>query len=471
MNAFRSAKVVATLGPATASPEAIAALFKAGANVFRLNFSHGTHRDHEKNYKSIRKLERETGRPIGVLMDLQGPKLRVGRMRDGLAKLADGSSFRLDLCEAPGDEARAPLLHPEVFTALEPGMRLLLNDGAIRLRVEQSGPDFAETRVEVGGDLSDNKGLNLPNAVLDISAMTEKDRKDLEFGLGLGADWVALSFVQRADDVAEAMAAVDGRAAVLAKLEKPAAIDELYEIVDLADAVMVARGDLGVEVPPEDVPTLQKRIIRACRYAGKPVIVATQMLDSMVHAPVPTRAEASDVATAVYDGADAVMLSAETAVGAHPVEAVGMMSRIIHRVERDPLYRPLIDAQRREPQPTAEDAITAAARESAHTISAAAIVTFTATGSTTLRAARERPEVPIISMTTDSRIARRLALAWGVQPIRTRVVNSMTDVAREANRVAVEQGIAGPGDSLVVTAGLPFKRPGTTNILRILQVE
>jgi pyruvate kinase len=471
MNVFRSAKIVATLGPATSSPEAIAALFQAGANVFRLNFSHGSHRDHEQNFVTIRKLEQETGRPIGILMDLQGPKLRVGRISDGRAMLANGSAFRLDMNEEPGDETRAPLLHPEVFSALEPGMRLLINDGAIRLRVEECGSDYAETHVEVGGALSDNKGVNLPNAVLDISPMTEKDRKDLEFGLGLGADWVALSFVQRADDVTEIMKIVDGRAGVVAKLEKPAAIDELYEIVDLADAVMVARGDLGVEVPPEDVPTLQKRIIRACRYAGKPVIVATQMLDSMIHSPVPTRAEASDVATAVYDGADAVMLSAETAVGDYPMEAVGMMSRIIHRVERDPMFRPLIDAQHREPQPTAEDAITAAARETAHTVSAAAIVTFTATGSTTLRASRERPDVPILGMTTDPRIARRIALAWGVLPVSTRVVNSMADVTDEANRVALEQDMAVPGDSLVVTAGVPFKRPGTTNLLRILQVE
>lgn len=471
MNAFRNAKIVATLGPVTSNRKMITSLVEAGANLFRLNFSHGTHADHEQNVKIIRRVEKEVGRPIGILMDLQGPKLRVGRMADGPVLLKAGQTFRLDLDEAEGTAKRAPLLHPEVFSALRAGMDLLLNDGNIRLKVVDCGPDFADTRVEAGGELSDHKGVNLPNCVLDISAMTDKDRKDLEYGLGLGVDWVALSFVQRADDVAEIIELVDGRALVLAKLEKPAAIDELYEIVDLADAIMVARGDLGVEVPPEDVPGLQKRIIRACRHAGKPVIVATQMLDSMIHSPVPTRAEASDVATAVYDGADAVMLSAETAVGDYPVKAVSMMNRIIYRVERDPLYRPLIDAQRREPQPTAADAITAAAREAAHTISASVIATFTSTGSTTLRASRERPEVPVLCLTTETITARRLTLAWGVYSYLVKTVSRMVQLEREAKRVAVEQGFAEAGDSMVVTAGMPFGTPGATNLLRILSVD
>lgn len=468
---MRKAKIVATLGPATGTPEAIAGLFKAGANVFRINFSHGTHADHARNCKAIRRLEKEVGRPIGVLMDLQGPKLRVGRIAGGKTRLATGRPFRLDLSSEPGDETRAPLPHPEVFAALAPDMLLLLADGTLRLRVVRCGADFAETEVEIGGDLSDHKGVNLPNAVLDISPLTEKDRKDLAFGLDLGVDWVALSFVQRADDVAELRKLVGGRAGILAKLEKPAAIDELYDIVDLAEAIMVARGDLGVEVPPEDVPILQKRIIRACRRAGKPVIVATQMLDSMIHSPVPTRAEASDVATAVYDGADAVMLSAETAVGDYPAESVSMMSRIIHRVERDPLYRPLIDTQRREPQPTAEDAISAAARQVAHTVSAAAIATFTSTGSTTLRASRERPEVPILGLTTTTQTARRLTLAWGVHPVRARTVNRVVEMVAEATRAARNESFAGPGDLVVVTAGMPFGTPGTTNLLRIAEVE
>jgi len=468
---MRNAKIVATLGPATSTSEGIAGLLRAGANVFRLNFSHGTHADHARNYKAIRRLEKEAGRPIGVLMDLQGPKLRIGRIAGGKTRLEPGRPFRLDLSDEPGDETRAPLPHPEVFAALAPDMTLLLADGTRRLKVVRCGPDFAETEVEIGGELGDHKGVNLPNTVLDISPLTDKDRRDLAFGLDLGVDWVALSFVQRADDVAELRKLVGGRAGILAKLEKPAAIDELYDIVDLAEAIMVARGDLGVEVPPEDVPTLQKRIIRACRRAGKPVIVATQMLDSMIHSPVPTRAEASDVATAVYDGADAVMLSAETAVGDYPTESVAMMSRIIHRVERDPLYRPLIDTQRREPQPTAEDAISAAARQVAHTVSAAAIATFTSTGSTTLRASRERPEVPILGLTTTMRTARRLTLAWGVHPVRARAVSRVVEMVAEATRAARDEGFAGPGDLLVVTAGMPFGTPGTTNLLRIAEIE
>jgi len=462
---------VATLGPATSSPEGIGALFNAGANLFRLNFSHGTHADHQRNLDAIRALEKKTGRTIGVLMDLQGPKLRVGTIAGGRVNLVAGQAYRLDLADEPGDATRAPLPHAEVFSALEPGTKLLLDDGNIRLRVVECGDDFALTNVEVGGPLSDRKGVNLPNAVLGISALTEKDRADLEFGLKIGVDWVGLSFVQRAADVIEVTKLVDGRAGVVAKLEKPAAIDELYDVVDAADAVMVARGDLGVEAPPEDVPALQKRIIRACRFAGKPVIVATQMLDSMIHSPVPTRAEASDVATAVYDGADAVMLSAETAVGEHAVDAVEMMNRIIHRVERDPVYRKYIDAQRRDPQPTAEDAITAAAHDAAHTISAVAIVTFTSTGSTTLRASRERPAVPILGMTLSPETARRLSLAWGVYPVVANIVENVSDMSREAGRVAVAEGFANVGDALVVTAGIPFKKPRTTNLLRILEIE
>ncbi|MBL6927577.1 MAG: pyruvate kinase [Rhodospirillales bacterium] len=471
MNAIRNAKIVATLGPATSGSERIGALFRAGANLFRLNFSHGTHADHQKNLDAIRALEKETGRPVGVLMDLQGPKLRIGRIEGGSVNLTKGQGYRLDLTDKPGDAARAPLPHPEVFSALEPGTKLLLDDGNICLRIVECGDDFAQTEVEVGGPLSDRKGVNVPNSVLRISALTDKDRADLQFGLSMGVDWVGLSFVQRAADVLEVTRLVDGRAGVVAKLEKPAAIDELFEVVEAADAVMVARGDLGVEAPPEDVPALQKRIIRACRFAGKPVIVATQMLDSMIHSPVPTRAEASDVATAVYDGADAVMLSAETAVGEYAVEAVQMMSRIIHRVERDPVYRKYIDAQRRDPQPTAEDAITAAAHDAAHTISAAAIVTFTSTGTTTLRASRERPAVPILGMALGLETARRLSLAWGVYPVVAQIVENMDDMAREAGRVAVAEGFAEAGDSLVVTAGIPFKKPRTTNLLRILKIE
>jgi pyruvate kinase len=336
MRRKRKVKIIATLGPSSAGPAMIRKLFEAGADVFRLNFSHGSHDDHRRNFEAIRALEDEVGHPIGVLMDLQGPKLRVGQFASGRIELTAGTRFRLDLDAAPGDAARAPLPHPEVFAALTPGTELLLDDGKLRLRVESCGPDHAETEVVTGGPLSDRKGVNVPGVVLPISPLTDKDRADLKFGLDLGADWVGLSFVQRPDDVDEARRLIGDRAAILIKIEKPAAIAHLSELIERADAAMVARGDLGVEMAPEEVPGRQKEIIRACRLAGKPVVVATQMLESMVHAPAPTRAEASDVATAVYDGADAIMLSAETAAGDYPVESVDMMDRIAISTESDP---------------------------------------------------------------------------------------------------------------------------------------
>jgi pyruvate kinase len=471
MRRHRKAKIVATLGPASATPETIRALFDAGADVFRLNFSHGAHADHRERFEYIRQIEFDSGRPIGVMMDLQGPKLRVGKLTNGSTELKAGKRFRLDMTATAGDSERVSLPHPEIFKALTPGIDLLLDDGKLRLKVESCGEDFAETTIVTGGRLTDRKGVNVPGAVLPISALTEKDRQDLQYGLDLGADWVALSFVQRPEDVAEARRLIAGRAAVLVKLEKPAAIERLEELIELADAVMVARGDLGVEMPPEDVPALQKRIIAACREAGKPVVVATQMLDSMVHAPAPTRAEASDVATAVYDGADAVMLSAETASGEYPLEAVSMMNRIIRRVEQDPYYARVINAQNPEPEATAADAISAAAAQVAHTLSAAAIVTYTTSGSTTLRAARERPDVPVLCLTERIETARRLALCWGTHCVQTKDVSSFSEMVEKACAIAREQGVADKGQRLVVTAGVPFGTPGSTNVLRIAWVE
>jgi pyruvate kinase len=470
MRRQRATKIVATLGPASGTPEIIAGLFRAGVDVFRLNFSHGAHEDHRARVEMLRAIERDTGRPIGILMDLQGPKLRVGTFAAGRVELMRGQPFRFDLEDRPGDGARARLPHPEIFAALAPGLELLLDDGRIRVVVRDCGPDFAETEVVTGGPLSDRKGVNVPGAVLPLSPLTEKDRRDLAFGLDQGVDWVALSFVQRPEDIAEARKLIAGRAAVLAKLEKPQAIEHLDQIIELSDAVMVARGDLGVELPPEEVPVLQKRIVSACRDAGKPVVVATQMLESMVGAPAPTRAEASDVATAVFDGADAVMLSAETAAGKYPVEAVTIMDRIIARVERDPLYRRITDAAREEPEATAADAITAAARQVAHTIHAAAIVTFTTSGSTALRAAHERPDAPILGLTERRETARKLALAWGVHVVVARDIENFQDMVERACDVAKAEGFARPGDRLVVTAGVPFGTPGATNVLRIAWV-
>jgi pyruvate kinase len=392
-------------------------------------------------------------------------------MKEGGVEIKAGQRFRLDSDPAFGDAHRAPLPHSEIFNALRPGLDLLLDDGRLRLKVLDCASDYAETEVVVGGVLKDRKGVNVPGALLPLTALSTKDQSDLRFALSLGVDWVALSFVQRPEDVAEAKTLIQGRAGVMAKLEKPAAFDRLEEIVELSDAVMVARGDLGVELPPEHVPSLQKQLVRVSRKAGKPVVVATQMLESMVNAPTPTRAEASDVATAIYEGADAVMLSAETAAGRYPVEAVAIMNRIMVQVEKDPHYRQIMDAEHPDPQATANDAITAAAATVAHTVSAAAIVTYTTSGSTTLRAARERPDVPILSLTPSVSTARRLSLAWGVHGVTTSDVRSVEEMVMRASRHALDQGIGKPGGRLVITAGMPFGTPGATNHLRIAWIE
>ena len=470
MRRHRFAKIIATLGPATSAPATIRALFAAGVDVFRLNFSHGDHDGHRRCFEAIRGVESATGRPIGILLDLQGPKLRIGQLAGGRTTLDEGRSFVFDLDSTPGGPDRVALPHPEVFAALRPGTNLLVNDGKVRMEVETCGANFAGMRVKVGGEISDHKGVNIPNAVLPISPLTDKDRIDLALGLDLGADWVAASFVQRPQDVLALREAIAGRAGLVTKLEKPSAVRRLDEIIELSDAVMVARGDLGVELPPEDVPSISRRIVRACRDAGKPVIVATQMLESMVSSPVPTRAEASDVATAIYDGADAVMLSGETAVGRYPVEAVDIMHRIVARVERDPHYREQIEGALTSPTPTAADAISDAMRRIAQTLSVTAAVTYTKSGSSSLRAARERPNAPILSLTPHLSTARRLALVWGLHSVLTRDVDHVEEMVAQASRTAVTEGFANVGDRLVIMAGMPFGVSGTTNLLRIARV-
>lgn len=470
MRRKRSVKIIATLGPASSTEESVENLFLAGVDAFRLNFSHGTHEDHRARYTMIRNVEKKVGRPISVIVDLQGPKLRIGTFDQKVVTLEEGQKFVFDQQNSPGDRTRVFLPHPEIFKAVQVGQELLIDDGKIRLRVSAVSPESIETSVVTAGLISNHKGLNVPTAVLDISPITPKDRKDLAFGLELGADWVALSFVQRPSDILEAQKLIKGRAGIISKLEKPMAIDHLEDIVQLSDAVMVARGDLGVELPLEEVPSIQKRIIRCSRKAGKPVIVATQMLDSMVKSPTPTRAEASDVATAVYDGADAVMLSAESASGEYPVESVTMMNRIITYIGQDPFYRTMQNAALPEPEATPSDAITAAARQVAFTLKAAAIVTFTTSGTTTLRAARERPSSPILALTPLLQTARKLAIVWGVHAITSRELESFTEVVTDACSCAQKAGFAEPNDILVVTAGVPFQVSGSTNMLRIAQI-
>lgn len=478
MRRTRNAKIVATLGPASSDKDTVRRLFMAGVDVFRLNFSHGSADDHRARFAILRELEKETGRPIGILADLQGPKLRVGTFANGPVMLVVGESFRLDLDPTPGTLQRTSLPHPEIFAALVPGAELLLDDGKLRLVVERCGPDFAETRVAVGGKLSERKGVNVPDVVLPITALTAKDRRDLALALEEGADWIALSFVQRPEDVSEARALIGDRAAIVSKLEKPSAIERLDEIVALSDAVMVARGDLGVELPAERVPAIQKRIVRSCRRLGRPVIVATQMLESMIESPVPTRAEASDVATAIYDGADAVMLSAESASGKFPIEAALMMNRIIEQVESDPQYRQLIDASHTAARPGGDvaEAVCCAMRRAVSLLQAAAIVCYTSSGHTSLRAARERPESPVLSLTPNISTARRLALVWGVHSVHTPEPGGasgacdVTQITEMACEIARSEKFAQPGQTIVTIAGMPFGTPGTTNLIRIATV-
>jgi pyruvate kinase len=445
----------------------LAHLFHAGADLFRLNFSHGTHEDHAARIALIRNLEKQCRRPIGILADVQGPKLRVGYFQGGRVQLQTGQEFTLDLDPASGDVRRVCLPHPEIMQAAVIDGTLLLDDGKLRLRVLRKRDDHLLTEIVQGGALSDHKGVNIPDVVLPIPALTAKDLADLAFVLPLGIDYIGLSFVQRPEDVAQAKAIAAGRALVMTKLEKPQALENLNAILDLSDAVMVARGDLGVELPPEDVPIAQKRIIRTAQLRGIPVVVATQMLESMIAAPAPTRAEASDVATAVFDGADAVMLSAETAAGQFPRESVNIMDRIIARVERDDDWRRGIDAKRPEPEKSSADAIAAAAVQIAHTIGALAIVAFTKSGSTALRVAREKPDCPVLGLTTSVETSRRLALVWGVHASLTSEVHSMTEAVESALRTARDEGFAKSGEEIVVVAGVPFGQPGTTNALRV----
>jgi len=471
MRRKRRTKIVATLGPASSERAMIAAMFAAGADVFRINMSHTPHERMRELVGIIRDIENEYQRPIAILVDLQGPKLRVGTFRDDAVVLAAGAEFVFDSDPAPGDADRVYLPHPEILTALRPGHTMLLDDGKVRVTVLEASRERAVTRVEVGGRLSARKGVSVPNTTIALSALTSKDHSDLEAALATGSiDWIALSFVQRPEDIAEAKKICRGRAAVMAKMEKPQAVERLDEIVEAADGLMVARGDLGVEMPVEKVPALQKRMTRMSRRAGKPVVVATQMLESMIGSPVPTRAEVSDVATAIYEGSDAVMLSAESAAGKYPVEAVATMDRIACEVEADETWRAISIAQRQEPEATGADAIAAAARQVAETLDLSAVVCWTFSGATALRVARERPRPPIMSITPNVGAGRRLALAWGVHSVVAADARDQDDMVDRACRIAVREGLATVGRRVIVVAGVPFGTPGATNMVRVAVV-
>lgn len=466
----RKVRVLATLGPASNSVEMIGKLFEAGADAFRVNMSHGDQESKVAVIQAIRSLEKKFGRPTTILADLQGPKLRVGRFADGRVELVTGALFRLDRDPTPGDATRVELPHREIFQAIEIGARLLLDDGKLVLRVEDHGPNHIVARIEVGGMLSNNKGLNVPDVVVPMAALTTKDRSDLAFAIDQGVDWIALSFVQRPEDLAEARTLIRGKAALLAKIEKPSAIDRLEEIIEQCDGVMVARGDLGVELPPQTVPPLQKRIVEVSRRLGRPVVVATQMLESMITSPSPTRAEVSDVATAIYDGADAIMLSAESAAGAWPIESVAMMNSIGNAVESDPTHGDRVHFTITRADPTTSDALAEAAKTIAATIGAKAIVCFTTSGSTARRVARERPGVPLMVLTPKLETARRLGLLWGTHAVHTKDVESFEEMVAKAKRMALRHRLAEAGDSIIVIAGVPFRTPGSTNVLHVVRL-
>ena len=467
----RSVKILATLGPASRSPEMIEKLLLAGADAFRVNMSHGDHATHAETIAAVRAVEKELGRPVAILCDLQGPKLRVGAFRDGRAVIRHGSHFTLDRNPEPGDENRVCLPHPELFGVLQKGQRLLIDDGKLRLRVIEADDTRILCSAEVGGAISDRKGVNVPDAVVPVPALTEKDRRDLSFAIEHGADWIALSFVQRPEDVAEARRLMGGYGALMAKIEKPAAIERLEEIIELSDGIMVARGDLGVELNPEDVPPLQKQIVSATRRSGKPVVVATQMLESMIESPAPTRAEVSDVANAVYDGVDAVMLSAETASGAWPVEAVSIMDRIAGKVERDPGYRSQMSYTEILPDRTTADALAQACASIAETVTLSGIIVFTGSGSTARRVARERPSVPMLVLTPSPKSARRLVLLWGSHTVHSKDIGSFEEMIAKGKRMALRHGFGEAGSKLVALAGVPFGTPGSTNLLHVVTLS
>lgn len=471
MRRLRKIKIVATLGPASSDYDTIRALYEAGADVFRLNMSHGSHDEIGERHRIIRQIEKDKGRPIAILADLQGPKLRLGTFANGEEEIAEGQDFRLDLDDTPGDATRVQLPHQEIFDALEPGASLLVNDGKIRLKVKDHGSDYADCEVTVGGTISNRKGVNVPDVELPLAALSDKDRKDLDFVCKLGVDWLALSFVQRPRDVEEARELCQGRAAVLSKIEKPAAVKNFEAILEASDGIMVARGDLGVELPVQNVPPIQKRLIRKCRGVAKPVIVATQMLESMIESPMPTRAEVSDVANAIYEGADAVMLSAESAAGAYPVEAVSTMNNVAVEVEDDPTYLDVINSSRGGDRNTTAGAIVSAAREIAESTGVKAICCYSQSGTTAVLVARERPTVPIIALTSMTGTARRLCLSWGMHCVTTGEVSRFKEAVINAARSARSEGFAGAEDEIVVTAGVPFGQAGTTNILRVAPCE
>ncbi|WP_017196079.1 pyruvate kinase [Bartonella birtlesii] len=471
MKRARKVKIIATLGPSSFSLEMIEKLFRAGADVFRLNMSHTDCETMRDVIAHIREVEKIVQRPIGILVDLQGPKLRIGHFAKGQEDLHIGQSFTLDDRDVPGDAQRVYFPHKDVLAAVKPGDRLLIDDGKLELRAQLCDGHLVECRVVAGTHISDRKGVSFPDTILPFGSMTQKDKIDLQAVLQQPVDWVALSFIQCPEDIVAVRQLTKNKVLLMAKIEKPQALEHIEKIIDVSDAIMIARGDLGVEMPLEKIPALQIELIKACRLAGKPVVVATQMLESMITSSVPTRAEVSDVATAVYAGSDAVMLSAESASGLYPEEAVLMMDRIARYIEQDRTYAAQVGAAHPAPQSTGTDAISLAARQIAETLALAAIVAYTASGTTGVRASRERPNRPIIALSPIVQTARRLALVWGLHCVVTDDARDLEDMVDRAAAITFREGFCQAGDQFLVTAGVPLGTPGATNLLRIATVS
>jgi pyruvate kinase len=462
----RRTKIVATIGPATSSPQVLKELILAGATTLRLNFSHGTHDDHLTSIRLIRQISHELERPVGILQDLQGPKIRLGKFTDGAIVLKNGDPFVLTSRDIPGTQASSSVTYDKLAAEVPSGAVILLDDGKVEMVVESVDPstESLNCRVVVGGKLSNSKGVNFPGVYLSIKAMTDKDRRDLMFGLDQGVDWVALSFVRNPEDILEIkelIANAGKEVPVIAKIEKHEAIEQMEAVLSLCDGVMVARGDLGVELPAEDVPVLQKQLIATANRLGIPIITATQMLDSMVNNPRATRAEISDVANAIIDGTDAVMLSNETAVGEFPVEAVKMMAKIAVRTERERLGRRIEDSKKSIP-----NAISAAVARIAEQLDAAAIMTLTKTGSTARSISKFRPQQPILAITAHMDVARRLQMVWGVKPLLVLDLPTTGETFQAAVKIARANQLLNEGDLVVLSSGTQGVA-GSTDLIKV----
>ena len=467
---YRKTKILATIGPSSEKITKIEKLISSGVDAFRINCSHTTESQFESYIKNIRKVEKKLKKPIGILIDLQGPKLRIGEIENNIP-LKRGQKLLFINSKKSSKSNEVPLPEEKVFKSIKVNHPIFIDDGKIKLKVLKVYKNIIETKVLLEGVLKSKKGINLPETVLKNSALTSKDKKNVKKGIELGVDWIALSFIQSPEDIKDLRKICKKNVSIMAKIEKPTALNHINKITELADGLMIARGDLGVELPIQDVPSWQKRIIREARMQGKPVVVSTQMLESMITSKTPTRAEVSDVATAVFEGSDAVMLSAESAIGDNPELAVKMMDKIAHSVEKNPNYSSILSAQLEETPDSTPDAIATAARSLASELNSPIIVCYTESGSTGIKVSRVRPKQMILTVTPIIKTARKLTLVWGVKCIVQKDANNLEQMIRMTKAYSKKEKIIKIGEKMVITAGLPLKKLGTTNLIRVIKVD